>query len=830
MNCQITVYPPPLQGGEQVAALPVAGLNLTAAWGPQPGSATITYVAEAVEDNAIRTGGIAVGSGLLITTSAGHVFRGVCKSDVPSSSSSGRQREVSFVDLREYLAWDHVFCAFNQVETAQVPEVVGGHTVYHRRRRYGHILPADYAWMRRTYTDAPYTAAQILALILAAPTMRAAWTWVAHAGLDLPVYDLDWTGGRRLDNALSELGDRVGLTFTHWPGLWNGTSAPWRLRWARKGFIEAGDAFPVDAFGNFPVGADSCRDGLHLGDHPASVQVVGDRNRWQLVDVALEPDWPAAWTAFYDPDLFVQFVWEHLWRPEDPGHTAYQNLAGGADPDGIIARQLALARASEITVGEFASLMGAQYLDSRGFGGQSRLGMPVLLYLQRVVLRAFRLPATLSLGGTAVPTESVAILDELLCAVSHDPVTGAMTFLPDEKPDGNGYAVAQGYAAGREMYDRLSPDRFDLATWTSTMNVWRVVPFQWDTPDWGGRRAALFEAPMYRSNTLWREVDGQVVPVFGATFTVPPVRVALVVEAERFGYRMDTPGVVGRLDVVSEPGLHEEYRWSPGVGKVTLPYEDGVSALTKAASVAAAALGRPVLTRLGGFTRAMFDGMVAQQLNGQVDRVAVRISDRGWVEEVDFTTERGRGWEPVRDYARRQRGQDLFTGQAELRRAARESRVLASALRSSPGFTRQLGLAWRGGLGGGRTLGEVTVAGSATLAAGTPLWRRPGDAHAAAPSAVTEAHTVLDGVTTRADEQTSQPGGLPAVQFGMALCRVAGPVAVGDLLGRVAGQAHLARNTTSGVAIAREAVVSGVKLIPVWIGGSGGGSAVAVWQ
>lgn len=825
MTCTITIYPPPFTGGAQIASLPVAALNLTSAWGPQPASATITYVSEHVEDTNIRTSGIAVGAELVVLTSAGHYFRGVCKSDVPESSSSGRQRTVSFADMREYLSWDFVFGAFNLIETVKVPVVEGGNTVYLRRRRYAHILPANYAAMLRTYTSEPYSAGDVLDMVMASPTLRAAWTYLDHAGLDMPVYDLDWTGGRRLDNCLSEIGDRCGLVFTHHPYP---SGTPWRLRWARKGFIESGDTFPVDSGGNFPSNADQCRDGFHLSDNPASVWVVGDRNKWQLADVTLTPDWPEAWTSFYDTDVFLYHVWTTLWPAGDATETPYEQQVLTGDPGGVIARQMALARATEMTVGEFATLSGAQYADTRTYGGVSRMGMPVILYIQKVVLRAFRLPDTININGSTIPTSSVNVMDEMLCSVTHDPVTGAMTFLSSETVDGNGYAIVQGCSAGRELFDRLSPERFDLATWTANQEIWKSVPFQWDSPDMGGRRSALFETQIYRSPDRFADVDGKIVPSYSGTYTHPPVRVSMVVEADRFCYLQNTVGVVGRLDVVNESGLHNECLWSQTAGLVAIPYDDGQTAPQKAAIIATAALGRPVLTRMGGFTRAITDGMVAQQLNGQVDRVTVRISDRGWDEEVDFTTERGRGWEPVRDYSRRQRSQEVFSGQADLRKSARESRVFAAALRSAPGLHKMLSEI---GLGSGPARGNATVSveigtpDTTTLSVGTPLFSEPGAPHANKPSATTDASSTLAGITVRHEDPTSQPGGVPVATAGVAHCRVSGPVAVGDSLGRVNGQDYLAALTSGqAVAVAREPVTSGVKLIQVWIGGSGGGS------
>jgi hypothetical protein len=56
---------------------------------------------------------VTVGASLRIEA-AGHVFWGICKSDVIKEGSDGRLRTLELVDFREYLTWDWTFCAFNQ--------------------------------------------------------------------------------------------------------------------------------------------------------------------------------------------------------------------------------------------------------------------------------------------------------------------------------------------------------------------------------------------------------------------------------------------------------------------------------------------------------------------------------------------------------------------------------------------------------------------------------------------------------------------------------------------------------------------------------------------
>ena len=59
-----------------------------------------------------------------------------------------------FLDSREFLLWDPVFGTFNRRED----KIVNGRF----SRRYWHILPVNFVSGTKTFTDTPYTGAQIL--------------------------------------------------------------------------------------------------------------------------------------------------------------------------------------------------------------------------------------------------------------------------------------------------------------------------------------------------------------------------------------------------------------------------------------------------------------------------------------------------------------------------------------------------------------------------------------------------------------------------------------------------------------------------------------------
>jgi hypothetical protein len=144
--------------------------------------------------------------------------------------------------------------------------------------------------------------------------------------------------------------------------------------------------FPLNGSGNpvWPVttagqpATDQVRNGLLVTLNPTWVRVVGDRNLYQILNLALVPDWAPGWEEFWDEQVFLNWVYHH--GEAQPGVTfeALPSL-NPADPENVIGWQLAVARASELAVADVASLResissdGAQFLDHRLFGGHARL-------------------------------------------------------------------------------------------------------------------------------------------------------------------------------------------------------------------------------------------------------------------------------------------------------------------------------------------------------------------------------------------------------------------------------------------------------------------------
>src|SRR6266550_9182244 len=143
-------------------------LAATFAWGSSPGTATIVYI-----------GNAPVTAGALMRIELGnHLFFGLCKSDTVKVGSDGTTRTLEFVDLREYLTWDIVFCAFNKPDSRLIEGV--------RVKRYKHLYPRNAANWIWTYSDSPLTAFEILDAIMQGPTIGSPWRYEAHNFLNVP--------------------------------------------------------------------------------------------------------------------------------------------------------------------------------------------------------------------------------------------------------------------------------------------------------------------------------------------------------------------------------------------------------------------------------------------------------------------------------------------------------------------------------------------------------------------------------------------------------------------------------------------------------------------
>jgi hypothetical protein len=858
----IAVNSQPVYRGGPATPSPAVKFNLTSvnasyAWGSEPGQATVVY------DYA----GTPVTTGQLLSFSvAGHTFSGVCVDDKPELSSGGNRRELTFKDYRYFLDFDQVYCSFNKLDD----HIVNGQ----RLKRYVHILPdlnqvtnstewtytnapavpfgpgKFFSTLTKIYTNTSLTAAQIINLIMGAATVLDDWSLSFHVDqMNCPVYDIDAMGGKSLKAILTEIGDQQGLVMGLFP------NQPFGLCWVRKGTDDT--RFP-NAFASIippvethPVTGDtqSLTDKRVYGDslsgNPSNIQILGDRNLYQVHNIPMVADWSPGWEQFYDVILFREDIYQRgvttapvtLASTSFPAGTPFKTIGQSpADPEQIVARQLALVQSLEITVAQYAVMRGEvlfsdppNFADYRKFCGKSRLDVPCVIYIEQILLRAFRFPVATQAGffsiknydGNQVPLDSMEVADKLIARVTHDPVTGTMSWNALQTADGNGYAIVQGYQVGRDQFKTISPDRFDLKTWNNQNQLWEHIEFQIDDSGEPDGKYIIFDSPVISSASLVQITDG--LGHFNARptkasgqpgFDIPAVQIACCFQAERYHYQA---GYSGKTETFNIGGLNREVAFTYGSNPAyqEIPYADGTLADEKAVTYIAPLNLLQYIYSLGSYEHVLvpnaegfFD--TAIQLNPYLDRVSVAVSTQRVAEVIEYTSERPRAnYTPERDMDRNTKLLTLLPGQAQLRNEINVSKILASTLQINPQALKSLSEAFDSQFGSSDPTFETPVlspsaptTAKVTLPVGTPLWSKPtvapssntgnsSNTVAVPPSETTAQHSVFEGATTRGGEVTGQGQVVITQKTGVILAQVQGPVVAGAPVGQVAGQPYL---------------------------------------
>ena len=871
----ITVGAPPRGGGSQAdRQIQAKSLSGSFSWGSTPGTASLVYVGTTVP--------VTVGARMDFTIGA-HYFAGVCKSDTLVNSSSGMLRTLDFADMRFFLSWDWVFGVWNMPDVRLVNGV--------RVKRYWHIYPADWPNQKKTYTNSPLWGWQILKQAFAGPTVHTRWEWDLTSNglfpeglLNGPIYELDGNAGLRLDALLNLVCEKTGLVFTLDPrplvvddedtGI-----GDCRLVFTRKGY----GLLPLP----FPTNSDGRREGLALTENPWNICVLGERNKYQYLNVAMVADWAQPWEQFLDVELFVKDIFDNEADPISGNpYNAYPN-----DPDQWFGYGAARARSLELTVAQYIALRGARSLntdaasfqDNRKYAGRWRADLPAALYIQNLVFRAFKpdigftdtdptsptygqiIPAIQNHQGGMVPLDSAPIADQLLCRVFLDYATGNMTADPTQPVDGNGLLAVLGYQVGEDLFKFAQPDRINLNYFSAGQRGWSSVNFQID--DSGeGVRFIIAEQPVFTSDNLLVAVNGYNVLNAAYTLQVPQAAAALVFDAERyvywkgtgltnsFGALDPTQPMPGRNQVEAVNGLQQEWLVdgnNPGV-QTEIPFADGQTANQKALPIAQTLLLLQRSYLVGGYNLKWNPAMDASQFgtplapgwSSQIDRIEIHSSDAATIEVVDFTMERARDrFEPERELDRRTIGNALFPGQQALRLEANNQKRLNAGLRqmgSTMGLFQKL---LRGEVQDGMQYLRFVPGSSLpeTLPVGTPLVIAPaaagttGSATAVAPAAVTGPNAGgsttnrFAGVTVRHNEPTDRTFCVQTVGDSYAL--VMGPVNANDSIGLSAAGgsdfatngAYLAKGGTPAVGLALEPISGSTVQLIKVRLGSGGG-------
>jgi hypothetical protein len=832
------------QGASGALKIGVQSIRGSFAWGGSPGTATIVWV----NDNEPNV------AGQLVEIQLGlHWFAGICKSDTANQSSRGSLREMQFVDLREFLSWDYVYCAFNM----PIRRFVNG--VW--KKRYWHIYPADFNTYTKTFTDAPLAAWQIVAALFSAPTVGSPWSYnltgngLFPGGLmNQPVFSFDCLNGVRLDAALNDISERGGLVYTHDPQPGN----DYRLVWMRKGY----GLLPILPGGfagySFPANSDERRLGVSLSGNATNIRVIGERNQYLVLNVPLTADWNTAWEQFLSADLLTLDIFQNEKNPVTGiAYTSYAN-----DPEQWIGGQDAASRADLLTVGQYVGLRnaraaqdGQQFADFKKFEGRSRMDMPAKLYIEKLLWRAY-VPNVLSItnfAGVKIGLDSVNIMDSMPCRVTYDPLSGNMQGDPTTLCDGNGVGIVQGVAFGQDLFALVKPERVNAAFTSVNNRPWSQVPFQID--DSGeGQRFIIFDLPCFTSENFLVTINGLQVLNAYPTLAHAAAQAALTFELEPYSYWQGTYPNVSRDRAEYVSGLCKELVGTAGKYQEIL-FANGASADYQAAIIATNLLLCQYVYAQGGYKLIQQFTPLGTPLGSIIDRVDVNFDPAGFIEVVDLTTERERAhFEPERDLDRKSQQNSLFSGQAQLQEDSRNAQKFAAGIK---GMTRdQLELFIRfmnGQFDDTMTTTKldptdiVGIPAGDTIDAGTPFFSPPVNATTSPPSNTLAAyppnydptfHTVFSGVTVRDGELANPNKPFWLKTSGETYARVQGPVAENTSVGAApnytdyssTGAYLIASSSSPSVGVTMQAIAdSSIKLIKVNLGASSSGGGGNVW-
>jgi hypothetical protein len=470
-----------------------------------------------------------------------------------------------------------------------------------------------------------------------------------HSGLNSGVLTgLDYSTGIKLSNLVGEINSKTGLEV----GLFNGST----LRWCRKG---EGFVAPANTGNSTPRST-----GMAITSTDTRIRVVGDRIRYQKLNIDLEPDWSQAWNPYIEEVAFLRAL-------------------GGGSGSTEVGALLLSARARTITVAEFAAIAGAGLMDSRRFGGVSRNQIPAWTYLHELVYRSYRIPESFTLEG--LPLSSLDLTD-LIQATDVAGSSQVLSSPPRYYPRAQASAIARGQPLDlinshdiREFYKTIGGDYSN--TWNGAPDfevdaMGKSIRFSVPTFIDGAGASSIYLCPNSGASGDYAEIA-----VPNPNFLITPAQVKASFCFLLGRYYKDF-GSGNRYGSIASGGLDQHL-----VDGREVLYADGGSASTRAREIASCALELDPFQLSGGYT---VHGAAGTELSACVDRVTVLItSDGGVTEQVEFTKARASGAAfSERTLQRIQRSEELFSGQEALKRESREYRLLAAAV-SNPSVTRR---------------------------------------------------------------------------------------------------------------------------------------------
>jgi hypothetical protein len=758
-------------------------MELTASHGLTPASASIEGY-----------GSGSLPSGSPVTLNIGSfVFNGVVTNCV-EQIEEGRSLRITVTDNRIYLQDDVVYGTFNNVEIIEDNPFTPG---IDRKKRYWHIYPDDWSSQKKTYTNAPLTAQQICQKAFAADTVNHSWSASYTSHFNHPVFSVDANTGKKLGSFIQEICDAIGV----------------QMALSGSNFL----SFSVKGIGAppFPPALNSTdiSDGDARGPQATRVRVVGDRNLYQDMAIDLVADWSDHFEQFWFKPAWVAHVIDWWGLSADPSDRAEAE---------------ALAR--EVTLREYIAQTGRTDVADYGTWGEvSRMEIPVWIYIDDIVFKAYRVPDNYQINGISI--DSLELRDGLICAVEGG-ATGVLNYKTDELyPEAKAFCLVQGQPVS--LYDPKTKEGITPAQFALMRTLWQPNNrFNLDTKN----KAIVFEEALFKDNSgaplfkqpnigksgLTDEVLNLVVPNAAAAISAASVRASICFEAERFSKDY---GSGQRNEARYVSGLANHTLLVNGAFSQELKYADNKTADELADQIGNALLVADEFIPSGGFTRW---GVAGMTLNGAIDRITVTLyfesggEGEGISEHVEYSKERSPShFESTLELQRRNASRDLFPGQKALQEEARQDRLLGKLLKekkrqSERGFENLDAFTTR--LPGNRDCGAryAFATGDGSIPVGTPVFA--GD-----DNRVDQAKKAFAGIIT-ADGVTNNDGWkIPLASQGVVPVRVQGPVSANDSIGCEDGADFGKKDGSKFIGkVLTDYTGSEKVLLPVRLGGGGG--------
>jgi hypothetical protein len=760
----------------------IVAADITKSWGLNPASGNVTLAGE--------VSGM-TGSDVTINL-GGSVFHGVvsdCR--VETAFTTGKMTQLQVVDNRVKLQWEDIYCAFNMKEVREDDPKIPG---IDRQKRYWHIYPKDWESQTKTWSASPLAAKDIIKAVMEDTSVPLAygWSFNYHSVQEKQVLGIDAINGMKFGTFLQELADQQDLVFTL-------SGGPYELAWAKKGD------------GSLPSRPDQCErwsEGEAFSPHDTCVRMVGDRNRYQDTEIELEADWV---------EPFEKFVFEPLWLEEVQTYFGFEETMSGQ-------AELA-AKARSITLREYCAISGTDG-DYGMWGEVCRMDIPVWIYLQDIVFKAYRVPPNYTING--IDLESIELTDGLLCETTHDVVSGTISYLSPPLgqyyPDSKAYVIVQG--ATLNLMDprnqtAITPEQIDNARslWSAnsrfnldTKN--KVIVFEEPVFVPGKDDEALFVFPnrsvsgIAETDPLWNVA----VPSANFKLSHATVKASLVWDAERFSARFgDGP----RRGAKYVRGLNLHALMENGAFSAEIPYADDQTATAKADELSQAFVANAKTYASGSYCRPD----CGTELGPCIDRVSVRLTfGECLTETVTLTKEQSFDHAGDREMERRQRSRDLFPKQhktmEELKEWAAIAKITKGLKRNAPTDYASLSAVFQTPIGSVHSNPTVFKTDS-IWNAGQPVFIDPATGIASPEGSVFKGIVITHNSTGRSVAAATQ-GVVPVL--------VQGPVTAGDLIGIDSGANQTAKKGGAnfiGICNATYAG-NGKLLMPVRLGSGGG--------